>query len=179
MAMKPHFDTRDMTDAQIAKKMKEDFDARHATMSTRDMGFGPCPVVKVRSNERGHPEGFTEINLSDFDPRKHKLWDESDAPQTIKDIIADSDIMLIGANNLPATVDVGGDGEIQLGDVVRAAQAKSGLTVKDWNAQSGAAINDACVAMVFEMTQTNRKAKAEAAKKRKPGTKPVTHSGFQ
>lgn len=171
MAAKPHFDTRDMTQAQIDKKMKEDFEARNRDMSTRDMGFGTCPTVKIRSNERGHPEGFTEINLSDFNPKKHKLFNEGYAPK-VKELLEDAEIALHGPTNLPATVDVGGEGEIQLGDVVREAQAKSGLTVKDWNEQSDAEINDACVAMVFEISQRNRDAKAKATKSRKPGSKP-------
>lgn len=34
--------------------------------------FGPCPVVRI---EYDNADGFTEINESDFNPKKHKLYD--------------------------------------------------------------------------------------------------------
>lgn len=34
--------------------------------------FGPCPVVRI---EYKNPDGFLEINESDFDSKKHKLYE--------------------------------------------------------------------------------------------------------
>jgi hypothetical protein len=37
--------------------------------------FGPCPVVRVKHDNH---EGFCEINESDFDPKKHELFDSDE-----------------------------------------------------------------------------------------------------
>lgn len=182
MAKVYHFNINEMTQQQIDKKEKEDLLARQKELSGRDVGFGTCPTVRIVSGERGHPEGFTEINLSDFNPSKHKLWDDGMKPNQsqIEAMAAKAGITLLGANNLPASIDIGGDGEVSLGDVVRAAQAKSGKSVEEWNEQTEADINSLCVAMVFEMTQANIAAKKQAAQSKKTRVKaPATPSGFQ
>jgi hypothetical protein len=33
--------------------------------------FGSCPVVRIKYD---NPEGFCEINESDFDPEKHEMF---------------------------------------------------------------------------------------------------------
>lgn len=40
------------------------------------MAEGTCPVVKIKSDNPAHPDGFVEINEEDFDPAKHKLFDD-------------------------------------------------------------------------------------------------------
>lgn len=45
---------------------------------------------------------------------------------------AENDVALIGSSVQPAVLKIGDD-EVQLGDIVAAAQAESGLTAKQWN----------------------------------------------
>lgn len=51
--------------------------------------FGACPVVQVVWD---NPEGFTEINKHDFDPKKHKLYEppkpKEDTSLTVEELKA-------------------------------------------------------------------------------------------
>lgn len=42
-------------------------------------------------------------------------------------------IALLGSGTLPAEIEITADKKVQLGDVVAAAQARSGLSAEDWN----------------------------------------------
>lgn len=47
-----------------------------------------CPVVQIKTAKvKGNPDGITEINVTDFDPKKHTLVNSEDAeriPQMAK-----------------------------------------------------------------------------------------------
>jgi hypothetical protein len=39
------------------------------------------PTVRVKSSHPDHVQGFYTINESDFDPKKHELWEEDKPAQ--------------------------------------------------------------------------------------------------
>lgn len=45
-----------------------------------------CPTVKIKSSHPKSQGDFVEINKSDFDPKKHELFVEGDAPRAPKPV---------------------------------------------------------------------------------------------
>lgn len=166
MAMKPHFNTTDMTPEQIDKKMREDFEARNKDLSSRSAGFGACPVVRVVSDEPGHTEGFVEINQSDFNPNKHKLWGgEQPNPLQLATLAKQNSFgAVVGSDTLPDDIEVGSDTPMAKGEILRQAFAASGLTEQLWNAIGDAERTRLMTEVIERITNANIQAKADAAK---------------
>lgn len=115
------------------------------------MTHGSTPTVKIASTNADHVGGFYELNASEYDPTnpEHKLFSESDAAayvkfqkQRAKDATKNGTgkiptvalhAGLLGSNDFPASVPLAKGKSIPLGDLVRNAQVKSGLTVPQWN----------------------------------------------
>lgn len=67
-------------------------------------------------------------------PRKKPTSDISEQTKAIDGTVLGPTDTLVGSSILPSLVDVGAEQAIQLGDVVKAAHALSGLSVEAWNA---------------------------------------------
>lgn len=89
------------------------------------------PTVKIRYKD-GSKEIFT-INFEDFNQNKHEMVKEEKDLSPLKPLEEEQKGSLIGSSVQPATWPLPGGKVLQLGTVVAAAHADSGLSVKDWN----------------------------------------------
>lgn len=91
--------------------------------------FGPVPVVRIKYD---NPEGFCEINESDFDKARHQLYEAAhDSPDTNGD-------GKVTASELKAALTAAGvpfKSNASKGDLVALHNAfeRSGLTGAEWN----------------------------------------------
>ena len=91
--------------------------------------FGPVPVVRINYD---NPEGFCEINESDFDKARHQLYEAAhDSPDTNGD-------GKVTAAELKAALTAAGvtfKSNASKGDLVALLNAfeRSGLTGAEWN----------------------------------------------
>lgn len=91
--------------------------------------FGPVPVVRIKYD---NPEGFCEINESDFDKARHQLYeDATDSPDTNGD-------GKVTAAELRAALTAAGvafKSNASKGDLVALHNAfeRSGLTGAEWS----------------------------------------------
>lgn len=91
--------------------------------------FGPVPVVRIKYD---NPEGFCEINESDFDKARHQLYEAAhDSPDTNGD-------GKVTAAELKAALTAAGvpfKSNASKGDLVALHNAfeRSGLTGAEWN----------------------------------------------
>ena len=91
--------------------------------------FGPVPVVRIKYD---NPEGFCEINESDFDKARHQLYEAAhDSPDTNGD-------GKVTAAELKAALTAAGvtfKSNASKGDLVALLNAfeRSGLTGAEWN----------------------------------------------
>jgi hypothetical protein len=49
----------------------------------RDPRFN-SPAIRIKSDHPDHEQGFFVINESDFDPKKHELWQPPGAPSRVQ-----------------------------------------------------------------------------------------------
>lgn len=91
--------------------------------------FGPVPVVRIKYD---NPEGFCEINESDFDKARHQLYEAAhDSPDTNGD-------GKVTAAEIKAALTAAGvpfKSNASKGDLVALHNAfeRSGLTGAEWN----------------------------------------------
>lgn len=103
------------------------------------------PTVKIQT-----PNGPVEINLSDYDEKKHKLVAAKDLPPLQPLDPAKRD-MLLGSNVQPSTWTLPDGSTLQLGTVVAEAHKRSELTVAAWNKLSNDKREKAIAEVVAEM----------------------------
>lgn len=89
--------------------------------------FGTCPVVRIKFD---NPEGFCEINESDFDASKHQLLDETTA-----DTNSDGKVTAAELKAALAAAGVAFKSNASKGDLqaLHTAFERSGLTGAEWN----------------------------------------------
>lgn len=85
------------------------------------------PVVAIQTKN-----GPVEINFTDYDPSKHKLAVDTEAKE-LKPLDPSEKEALFGSSVQPAIFLLKDGSTMQLGDVVRTAFERSGLTVEKWN----------------------------------------------
>ncbi|MGE6741723.1 hypothetical protein ACQKGC_15730 [Allorhizobium pseudoryzae] len=66
--------------------------------------------------------------------QRKKSAASTDVSKVAEGTSSDAVETLLGSSVLPSLVDIGLDAPVQLGEVVMAAHAESGLTIADWNA---------------------------------------------
>lgn len=90
------------------------------------------PTVKVKMKGDKSKQTYT-INLSDFDKNKHEMVGGEELPP-LKPLDPKQKESLYGSSVQPASWKLDDGSIVQLGDIVRQAFEKSGLSEAEWNA---------------------------------------------
>ena len=90
------------------------------------------PTVKVKMKGDKSKQTYT-INMTDFDEKKHEMVTGGELPP-LKPLDPSQKEALFGSSVQPSSWKLDDGSTVQLGDVVRQAFEKSGLTEAAWNA---------------------------------------------
>jgi hypothetical protein len=107
------------------------------------------PTVKVKMKGDKSKETFV-INMTDFNKDKHEMVKGEELPP-LKPLDPAQKESLYGSSKQPSSWKLDNGSTVQLGDVVRAAFEKSGLTEEQWNAIPQDDRESHIAAMVKEM----------------------------